>query len=241
MNHKITTRSLDASEASKLKKAAKLTIDDWAWILLPIYGGGGLGFFAGKFCSWLILKFGGTPIQGLPAWVAVSIACVGVVPAIWLFRVFVSRNRKLLRDAASREVEVVEVCDAIILQQSEYNDEGPIFYFGIGSNKVLFVWGQWLFDPSIYPTQMGLKSEDDEEMWPPFPCRSFVLHRLSHSGQVLLIDPKSERAEPDRTLQSKEIPLAGQPDSLLLEGDLDDLKAIMAKTTRKRTGSGPVR
>ena len=224
-------RSLDVSETSKLMRSAKLTIDDCAWILLPIYGGGSLGFFAGKFVSWVVA----VPIQGLPAWFAASLGCIGIVPAIWLFRVFTSRNKKLLLDTASGEVEVVEVWDAIVLQQSEYNDEGPIFYFGIGSNRILFVWGQWLYDPSIYPSQMGLESEDDEEVWPPFPCRSFVLHRLSRSGQVLLIDPKSERVEPDRTLTSKDIPLAGQADSLLLEGDLNDLKTIMAKTMRRRS------
>lgn len=237
MSYTITKRRLSTDEANRLKKSGKLTADHFAWVLSPILAAGSIGFVLGKFATWAVLKFHGPAINALPLTLASCFALVGIIPAVWLYRSFTRRKRALLCDAANNEVEIIQVENAEIIQQEEYNDEGPIFYFGIDPDHVLFVWGQWMYHQSTYSANDRSTTEPEDKDWPPFPCRSFVLHRVPDSGEVLSIQSTSEKVKPDRILRWEDVPLQGLRDSLLLEGKLSDLKTVMQEAMHAFTAT----
>ena len=225
---------MSKQEAALLQSYGRLTLDHLAWVFLPIYGGFAFGLFGGRFVNWLIRKGGGLELQRLPIWSGTVIAAIGIVPAVWLYRTFAARRTTLRSDIANEQVEVIEVRDAEFVEQTEYNDEGPICYIDIGDGKLLFVWGQWMFDESIYTyaARSNLEREqEDQEDWPPFPSSAFVIHRVIESGQVLSIEILGEKLKPKRVIKSQDIPLSGHPDSLVMDGKLDDLKSAMANVT----------
>lgn len=116
--------------------------------------------------------------------------------------------------------------------QKEYNDEGPIYYLDIGDHKVLFLWGQWVYDPSVFPGSAWHSRVPIEESVLPFPCSHFRLHRCPHSGRVLRVEILGSPIEPVRTLGVHEIPLCGLRESEVLEGGLDDLFSVMQQASR---------
>ena len=123
----------------------------------------------------------------------------------------------------------MRVENARLIEQEPGNDEGPIYYFGIGGGKVLCLRGQWMND-----LDYGLAADDPERDLPsPFPTSSFTVHRVPLGGHVLRIEQIGEPLTAEAVLPFKSpLPpwLRGWSqridDSLLVDGDFEDLVRI---------------
>lgn len=227
MNHEISSRELTSAEASRLKRSEGLGIKGWADdVLFFILVTGGLivvGIALAAAAAWATAKLGFVSFGRI---LAIGILMVFALKGARVGVAFVRqsrRSRQLTRlDINERTVEVIRVENARLVEREEHNDEGPLYYFGIGQGKVLFLGGQWLYDSGVY----GVDSEDL-----PFPSSSFTVHRLA-SGPVLRIEPSGAKLAPEAVLPRRaRLPAwLDEPfkkgflgDSLILEGDYEEL------------------
>lgn len=80
------------------------------------------------------------------------------------------------------EVEEVRVEVNRYAVGEEINDEGPIFFFEIGKNELLVLWGQWLYDPHVVISHLL----DLDELWERNAWfKHFEIVRSPASGIVL--------------------------------------------------------
>jgi hypothetical protein len=147
------------------------------------------------------------------------------------------RMRRLAREDLERgEVQILYVKDPIVVRQDEYNDEGPILYFDIGEGKLLFLWGQWLFDAETYGAPVEELPEDLDVpehvngLPDPygFPSSEFKLARLPKTGDVLGIEVLGSHVPPARTIGRKEVKWSALGPSAILDGSLDALQAAVS-------------
>ena len=149
----------------------------------------------------------------------------------------VLRMRRLAREDRERgEVEILHVKDPVVVRQDEFNDEGPILYFDMGEDKILFLWGQWLLDPETYGAVVEALPEDLDvpehinglPALYAFPSSEFIITRLPASGKVFRIEVLGPYLPPTRTIGRKEIRINALGPSAILNGSLDSLHAVMS-------------
>jgi hypothetical protein len=226
MNHEISSRELTAVEASRLKRSVRVGIKGWAddIVFFALVTGGLIivGIVLAVAAVWTTTKLG---FGGFGRFLAIGIFIVFALYGARAGVAFVQQSRRsrqlARRDINERKVEVIRVENARLVEQQEHNDEGPLYYFGIGGGKVLFLGGQWLYDSDVYGV-------DSEEL--PFPSSSFTVHRLA-SGPVLCIEPNGAKLAPEAILPRKALPAwLVEPfkrgflgDSLILDGDYEEL------------------
>jgi len=98
--------------------------------------------------------------------------------------------------------------------------------------KILFLWGQWLYDPHVFPDSLWHQSSGDDKL--TFPSSRFILQRSVALGRVLRVELSGPLVLPIRTLPADEIPLHGLRESEIIEGSLDNLHEVMARFTTTR-------
>ncbi len=123
---------------------------------------------------------------------------------------------------------MIRVENARVIEHEAHNDEGPIYYFGIGGGKVLCLRGAWMLD-----LDYGLAADDPrlEADDPVFPASSFTVHRLRDIGDVFRIDSLGAPLAPEATMPFKATLPASMTrvledraaDSIVLEGDFEEL------------------
>ncbi len=223
MPHCVTTRDLAPDERAVLLRSLRMTADSWAWVLLPMVAVGGMLFFLGKLASGLL------GAQHLPLVLGGAGALAGVWPSVLIYRSFRRAQSLAWGDASLGRVEVVEVTDPVVVQQEEYNDEGPIYYLDIGGGKIMFVWGQWMFDPNVFPGNHWHAAADNDDEPLPFPSSHFRLHRAPTSGRVLRVENLGTRVQPTKTIPVKAVALSNLRECEIASGSLDDLPAVVAR------------
>lgn len=205
-----------------------------------------LGMLVGAAAIWLARTIG-WPIPGGTVLTLTSLAgfVAAIRPAASLAGTVRKDRRHIRADLAQQEVEVLRVEQARVLEQEQHNDEGPLYYFDIGGGRILYLGGQWLYDTGIYGEQdEELDEELDEEqeasLSEPTPVSSFTLSRVPISGHVLRIDPHGEPLVLLGAIKLKtRLPdwvwagFGGEapPDSVVLEGDFDDLVKLSVPVT----------
>ena len=226
MNHEISSRPLTQDEASQLKRSVRVGLrgqaDDVGFFMTVAGGVTIIGIASAAAAVWLAEKLG---FGGLGRLFAAALLIVGAMAGarVGIAAVRqVRRSRQLAeRDIKERNVEVIRVENARLVQLEEHNDEGPLYCFGIGGGRVLFLGGQWLYE---------FYDEHTEE--PRFPSSSFTVHRLP-SGPVLRIEVSGEQLAPEAVLPRKvrlpgwfEEPFSKEGflgNSLIFEGDFEEL------------------
>jgi hypothetical protein len=95
------------------------------------------------------------------------------------------------------EVMVVEVERYAIGEEA--SDEGPIYFFELGQNQLLLLWGQWLCDPHVVTSE----ALDIEKLWERKEWfRRFEFVRAPASGLVLSIKAIGTETVPcERTVE----------------------------------------
>ena len=235
-SHTIQVRPMTEVERRSARTAGQFTPDHWAWVLLPI--------LASSFIGWLlglaIRRFLAPGLLELPIFLACAAGFAAIFGSIFVYRIFARTHEEARADVNAATVEVIEVSEPVVVQQEESNDEGPIFYFDIGGGKLLFLWGQWLYDSDIFWHDGHSFAEDDgyerledvleESSEPPFPNSHFVLHRTTNLGIVTRIDLRGERVTPQSVIPATAVRLSALPPSCILTGSLQDLQAAVART-----------
>jgi len=226
LRHEISHRSLAAKESKQVHNAGCV-----AALLLPILPAGVI-WIAGVFGTATLAAL----IRGKPLSPAlgngIQLFFSLVAAAFWVFFfVDIQRRRARVRkDRKTGQVEVVRVFEARLVEREPYNDEGPLYFFGIGEGKVLFLGGQWIFN---YGTDRADGDEDEarERKW-RFPSSSFVVHRLPLSGEVIDIEVAGHPLEPEALLAGKgkapewlvqRLAKDAGAHSVLMDGDFEDL------------------
>jgi hypothetical protein len=227
MPHTLTHRPLLPLEATSLRRSVRMTADNWAWVGTPVISFGFGAYLIGKLLTRVL------PLEHLPQILAIVGAALGIVPSLWVYRSFALGRARVLKDVLETGVEVFDVEDPVVVTQEEYNDEGPIYYLDIGDNKVLFLWGQWVYDPHVFPDSAWHSGNEEDEGAFPFPSSRFRLHRAPCSGRVLRLELLGTPVKPIKVLKRQEILLSGLRESELLEGSLNELSAAIARVSER--------
>jgi len=226
-----STRPLTARERERLRASSRLSVDDWAWVLIPGPAFGFLGYLVGLGAEWGFSKVAPYPRIGLAA----AGACFGLFLSVCIYRVLRDAANAVKADLGDGRVQVIEVTDASVVQQGEYGDEGPILYFELDGETILFMCGQWLFDPHVYGAEEHIVADDAETFLNAqdrefaFPCTDFTVHRCPESRRVVKIDTGGEPLSPIRTLDWGDVRLQDVGNCEILRGTLDDLPSVMAR------------
>jgi hypothetical protein len=229
MAHEITRRALLPEEAAVLRDSIRMTADNWTWVAMPVIASGFFAFLVGKLLAY-VLEW-----NHLPPILALSGVGLGIIPSVWLYRMFALERTEVISDLTGGSVEVVDVCDPVLVSQEEYNSEGPICYLDIGRNKILFLWGQGMYDPHVFPGSAG-HSDPAQPDQCPFPCSRFRLHRIPESGRVLRVELQGNPVAPNKMLKWRDIPLSGLRPSEILDGTLDELRDLKKAVRQAKAG-----
>lgn len=228
----ITYRPLSAAEMKSIRRIVRFTADHWAWILCPPFAFGAFGYVGGHLIEWLLGLIGIDVAPVVERTLMILGAVIGV-PAAWLtWRSFCSARTAVKHELGDANVEVIRVTDVQLIQQSEYNDEGPTYYFDDKNGRILLLWGQWIFDPHvvILSNAHDLNSDETADV---FPADRFTVHRLPESGMVLRIEVDGYPAKPKQTLRWNDVSLAGLRASEWLEGTVEELSELVTHRARE--------
>lgn len=244
MPHSIRTRPLEESERQSLERWAGGTLSDDA--LLGVLGCTGV-FFVTFLCVIAFARVAesfGIETWGAPLffWILALVpTAAGVAVSTRVIRRRVAARRARRRQIAIAHVQLLRVEHARVLEHEPHNDEGPIYYFDIGDGKVLCLRGAWMLD-----LDYGLMPGDPRLGWEgehmPFPAEAFTVHRLALGGDVLKIDEIGPYLPPEGMLPFRAtLPPWMAPvresldsDSLLIDGNFDELVAIVQESARSR-------
>ncbi len=235
MAYTVSTRSLNPTERKQLRSSSRLSLDDWTWVLAPSPSFGFLGYIIGLGVEWFISLFnvGIAPFAHIG--LAIPGVCFGLIASVYIYRALKSVADAAQSDLKNGSVQIIHVADSPVIQQEEYNDEGPILYFQIDADTILLLWGQWLFDPHTYGAENYTIPDDVETFLNAqdrrfaFPCTEFTIHRSPELGRVLKIETNGKPLSPIKTLNWRDIPLQDFSDSEILQGSFDDLPRTMAR------------
>lgn len=238
MAYTLSTRSLTAREQKLLRASSRLSLDDWTWILVPGPSFGFGGYVFGFGVEWL---FSLSTLDAAPyARIGLAIVCagLGLFASVHIYGALKGATNAAKTDLTNERVQIIHVSDASVIQQQEYNSEGPILYLSLDSDTILFLWGQWLFDPYVYGAENHMIA-DDADTFPnaqdrqfAFPCTEFTIHRSPQLGRVLKIETNGKPLSPIKTLAWGDIPLQNLADSEILHGSFDDLPGTMSRRKR---------
>jgi hypothetical protein len=218
---------MEPDERKRLRQGARRSADDWAWILLPMGAGAGFGLLVAAIIGWLW-----SDAPNLRPMLVTCCAILGAYPSWRLHRLFATEASKIKGAVVDTTVEVIHVKSAACVEQKPYNSEGPIYYFDVAPNQILFIWGQWIYDAH---GPNGTVADND---YAEFPSTEFTIHRLRDHGRVLRLEVTGEVIKPSRTIKWKDIPLADLKDCEILDGSLSDLAGAMARHRTSNIESG---
>jgi hypothetical protein len=120
------------------------------------------------------------------------VACVGlglcfsIAVLIWL------RRKNRVPDGPPL-VEEVHVVGPILGKAEEVVSEGPLYFFEAGDGTILFLHGQWMFDPTVFADP-----DADPDRFPSTEFR-FVLE--PETGIVLRVAVLGEPLEPNQVFK----------------------------------------
>lgn len=147
--------------------------------------------------------------------------------------------RRRAAQLAGVEVEILQVeCERAVALEGEHSSVDPALLVEIGGGKLLFLCGQWAWDPATYGAGDDASSSEDTQAWnrlfPPheFPARRFTLTRLPLTGQVLGIRIEGPTLLPERSLQV-ELAARRPRRSDVVTGSLGDVEGALAALPRE--------
>ncbi len=121
-------------------------------------------------------------------------------------------------------VEVLQIDAVAFGTGEEWNDEGPIYFVDLGGGKILWLCGQWLFDPTIVDKRILKLIDAEEDSWP----KRFTIERAPASGFVFhIFDGSDELVRSSNLVQHKDIHYLGY--SRVFSGTFSSLESDLAR------------
>jgi len=218
----IEERQLEADERERLLQGYRRSADTWVWILLPLAVGAGAGLLAAAILGWI-----GVDTANLKLILVTGGVILGIYPTWREHRSFAADASAIRKAVADGIVEMIHVKSSDCVKQEPFNSEGPIYYFDIAPNQILFMWGQWIY----YAQDPNGTAADPS--YAEFPTNEFTVHRLSGHGMVIKFEVTGEVIEPSRALEWKEIALSNLRECEILDGSFSDLAGAIAARRNK--------
>ena len=223
--HVVSSRPLEGEERDQLRLPPHAKVDEWGCALsvLAIAAMLGCGLGAGLQIWFRIL----TRMSFLPLVTSAIVVVFAWRVAGAIRRTQRETHDRLTQDHEEDAAEVVEVWDAVAVQQEAHDDEGPIYFLDIGDGRILVLCGPELYDTPEFRTGRPWppREEDHEgrEWEPPFLNSHFVLHRGRRSGRILRVDVLGEPIPVTRVLPKGAVPLDFERTAAIVDGSLETL------------------
>lgn len=243
MRHEVTTRALTRDEAEEIRRGARSGMGP-----LPVVIGFAMGYFLALVAfvlftwGWRTLGFAQQESALYFNSLVFLPMIVGMMGALYVRRDFKRSTKRARRGAKAKKAQVIRVEDSRLVEQEPGNDEGPIYYFGIGGGKVLCLRGQWMYDLDYGLAADDPRRDPERDRPSPFPTPSFTVHRVPLGGHVLRIEQIGESMTAEAVLPFRSrLPawLRGWSqridNSLLVDGDFEDLVRIAESAPSTRT------
>jgi len=208
-------------------------LDRWTWIVSPMVSLAFACFWIGRGLIWLMAA--GDKWDSVPVILATVGGIAGLRLSVATYHMFREERDQIQADYDNGQVQIIHVTNATFIEQASAYSEGPILYLPLDDETILFLWGQWLYDPFVYGAEDHYPEGDEEtflngqEALFAFPCTEFTLHRLPQSGLVLRIETGGEPATCVKELDAEQIALQNLRPSEIFKGTFDDLPTAMSR------------
>ncbi len=235
-------RKSDPSEQEweVLRHEAKPCLVSLVYILVFI--GGGLAFLLWLLLSWII-GFWSESAASYAGYAAIGIGLfVGVRASISFLRFNKIRQAAAIEYLKEGKIDEIEVRASAVSKILLLNDNEPILCFQVDAGRLLYMQGQYMYDPHVYDQ---LDEEDQHNEMSvngmngakAFPNDHFIIRRLPRHGRVLTITLLGHALEWEREVDVLK-PEYDFPDSILIEGSLDSLSESLEEAHKAfgRTG-----
>jgi hypothetical protein len=234
--HTIATRPPSPTEQRLIAGLTKPNVASWGCLaiifgIVPALLLGALGGWLGGFISDEASTYG--------QWIGWILSAILLVSVVFSFFPFERRmRRRAARDQQDRIVQEIHVVEPRVIEIGLINDNEPILAFDVGSNKILFLQGQWLRDAGTYGTD-GPEDDSGDEFINglpaphSFPSTEFTVSRFPHSGEVLGIRVHGKYAPPQSVVEALRFEYEFG-DSELFDGSLEEIASLLAREHEQR-------
>lgn len=224
--HTIAERKVARSDYHAHDTLGRLKVQDWGCALL------GFGVVPG----FLLGRLGRVVGSGISEQAAVGGEIAGWILGTVLFSVLMlvswRQRTEKKRFLAAGIVQEIYVESSRCFEVPVFNSD-PVLAFDLGADRLLILYGQWLYDAEIYG--VDAPRDDPEEatlnglpMPHGFPNTRFTLVRRPDTGEVLAIRPAGEYL-PTEAMAETESVAQGLLPSQLATGSSDNLAEILGK------------
>lgn len=204
--YKITTRPATDDERRIIRDQARFDIASLGCLtivlgIVPAVAFGWLGGWIGSFLS--------PDLAAIGRYIGWALSAVIYCSALLSFVPYARRQHKRAsEDFEDSIVQQVSVSTTRVVEIGLIDDNEPILAFDMGGDKILFLRGQWLYDPATFGADSKTSDDAHEDFLNclpaphSFPSSRFTIHRLPHSGRVLTIQVAGNYLAPDRTVEA---------------------------------------
>ncbi|MDH5509782.1 MAG: hypothetical protein OEZ32_05430 [Nitrospinota bacterium] len=221
---------------------------DWASNLFLIFCAVIGSLALGAMVGWLgeLLKFPHPERYRYLAWAVGGLLYLFTTVSFNLSDLPRIRNARL--DLLSGTVQQIHVKNPTAILLGYNNTVDPLLALDLGEGKILYLYGQWMFDNRIFGAPEFDQEVLDEEnlqkrvngMPDPygFPSTEFTLVRMRHCGRVLSVSVVGEYLPPEERTQTLLEPCEYLNESELFDGGIQDIAfLIRAEDTRRKKGA----
>lgn len=196
--------------------------------------------------AWVLSIIGGFIGSFLPPAIATYSCwigwCLGAFILIVLLCAYVPYERRQ-RCLASADTEADSITDIQVTNARAYElgpvgNLSPIFAIDIGDEQILYLAGQWLYDPSTYGApDLAIDEQERSANGLPapysFPTDDFTITRFPVSGEVVAIATNGNYIAPIQTVDAMKTDFQFQP-SEIFHGSLDRVAEVLEAEHQRR-------
>jgi len=166
-------------------------------------------------------------------------AAICIISIAGLIRSNRDRRDDGIKDLQRGEIEVLEVKASAVVRIGLINDNEPILCFQIDSDKILYLQGQYMYDPHIYGQENESSASESEDLKSvncmsgkmAFPNSGFIIRRLPLNGRVLGITLNGEEMDYGAEIDALK-PGYNFPDSIVIHGSLEFIPEALDRAIR---------
>jgi len=166
-------------------------------------------------------------------------AAICISSTFGLIRSNQGRRKDGIKDLQRGEIEVLEVKASAVVRIGLINDNEPILCFQIDSDEILFLQGQYMYDPHIYGQEHEVTASESEYFRSvncmqgkmAFPNSSFIIRRLPLNGRVLSISLGGDEMDYGAEIDALK-PEYSFPDSMVIQGSVEFITEALDRAMR---------
>lgn len=234
-----TSKAIPSSDEQKIIRNESRF--DRASIVYLLISNSAIMFLLFNILGWIGSFIGNSYILKLQL-VGIAIGLVFLIYTTVSFLKFNSKRAALgKKDLIANYIEVIKVEPSEVVRIILVTSNEPIFAFQIDLNKILYLQGQFLYNPSIYgldypvgdyELQYSVNSYSGKYA---FPNTSFEIRRLPNTGRLLSIKLLGHEMEYGPQVSALESDWFF-PDCLIIDGKISAIKEALEIANKKVAG-----